>query len=413
MSGSCTELDAGFFVKRGGWRLIYDPAIGVNHHQSARTWGVARSHPDVCYDFSHNYTYVILKHISWPRKLCSLVYFVLVGQRRAWGLLSILIDPVLTGELRWWGQLGPTLPGPDRGGAELSREPARAPSSPVSAPLVSVIVPAHDAGSTVVDTLESVRRQTVTDLEVIVIDDGSTDDTVARVARVTDPRITLASFPGAGSSTARNRGMGRARGAFLSFLDADDLWTPDKLELQLEALRRRADAGVAYSWTYEIDPAGRPLGRQPPVRHEGDVYAPMLLGFFLGSRLQRPAPARGDRDGGAVRSRAAGGRGLGVFPARGGALAVRGRAPLPDPLPAVAALAVLARRGDAGAVPPGGRAGVCLRARPPPGAQAADPGQRPSLSGPDARSRGRRAPGVSSARDTAWPKRCASIRGSS
>ena len=153
----------------------------------------------------------------------------------------------------------------------------------MSAPLVSVIVPAHDAGSTVVDTLESVRRQTVTDLEVIVIDDGSTDDTVARVARVTDPRITLASFPGAGPSTARNRGMARARGAYLSFLDADDLWTPDKLELQLEALRRRADAGVAYSWTREIDPAGRPLGPQAPVRHEGDVYAPMLLGFFLGT----------------------------------------------------------------------------------------------------------------------------------
>ena len=153
----------------------------------------------------------------------------------------------------------------------------------MSAPLVSVIVAARDAGSTLADTLESVRRQTVTDLEVIVIDDGSTDDTVARVARVTDPRITLASFPGAGISTARNRGIARARGAYLSFLDADDLWTPDKLERQLEALRRRADAGVAYSWTCEIDSAGRPLGPQPPVRHEGDVYAQMLLAFFLGS----------------------------------------------------------------------------------------------------------------------------------
>ena len=111
VGGSCTELDAGFFLKRGGWRLIYDPAVGVNHHMSARTWSVARTHPDACYDFSHNYTYVILKHVSWPRKLCSLVYFALVGQRRAWGLLAILIDPVLTGELRWWGQLGPTLRG--------------------------------------------------------------------------------------------------------------------------------------------------------------------------------------------------------------------------------------------------------------------------------------------------------------
>jgi len=111
VSGSCTEIDAGFFLKRGGWRLIYDPAIRVNHHMSGRAWGVERSHPDVSYDFSHNYTYVILKHASWPRKVCSLVYFLLVGQRRAWGLLAILIDPFLTGELRWWGQLGATLRG--------------------------------------------------------------------------------------------------------------------------------------------------------------------------------------------------------------------------------------------------------------------------------------------------------------
>jgi glycosyltransferase involved in cell wall biosynthesis len=153
----------------------------------------------------------------------------------------------------------------------------------VSPPLVSVIVPARNAGPTIVDTLESVRRQTVRDLEVIVVDDGSTDDTVARVARVTDPRISLVSFPGAGQSIARNRGMARARGAYLSFIDADDLWTPDKLELQLEALRRRADAGVAYSWTCEIDPAGRLLDAHSPVRHEGDVYVPMLLGNFVGS----------------------------------------------------------------------------------------------------------------------------------
>jgi glycosyltransferase involved in cell wall biosynthesis len=153
----------------------------------------------------------------------------------------------------------------------------------VSAPLVSVIVPARDAGSTIADTLESVCGQTVTDLEVIVIDDGSTDDTVTRVAAVADARIAVASFPGRGLSTARNRGLARARGAYLSFIDADDLWTADKLELQLEALRRRPEAGVAYSWTYDIDPAGRPIGPHPPVRHEGDVYAAMLLGNFVGS----------------------------------------------------------------------------------------------------------------------------------
>jgi hypothetical protein len=111
VSGSCTELDAAYFLKRARWRLIYDPAVGVNHHLSERTWGVPRSHPDVCFDFAHNYTYLTLKHATWPRKLVALVYFVLVGQRRAWGLLTMLIDPVITGDVRWWGQLGPTLRG--------------------------------------------------------------------------------------------------------------------------------------------------------------------------------------------------------------------------------------------------------------------------------------------------------------
>ncbi len=153
----------------------------------------------------------------------------------------------------------------------------------MSAPLVSVIVPACNARDTIVGTLESVRRQTIQDIELIVIDDGSTDDTVARAATVTDARITILSFPKAGLSTARNRGLARALGGYLSFIDADDLWTPDKLALQLAALRRRPDAGVAYSWTYVIDAAGRPLGPHPPVRHEGDVRAEMLLGFFVGT----------------------------------------------------------------------------------------------------------------------------------
>lgn len=73
VGGSCTELDAGFFLRRGGWRLVYDPEIGVNHHHSERTWGVPRSDPEICYDFAHNYTYVVLKYVSWPRKLVALV----------------------------------------------------------------------------------------------------------------------------------------------------------------------------------------------------------------------------------------------------------------------------------------------------------------------------------------------------
>jgi glycosyltransferase involved in cell wall biosynthesis len=153
----------------------------------------------------------------------------------------------------------------------------------VNPPLVSVVVPVRNARRTIVDTIESVRQQTMEDLELIVVDDGSTDDSVALVAAIADPRIALASFPGGGLSVARNRGIAQARGAYLSFIDADDLWTPDKLQRQLEALDRRPDAGAAYSWTYTIDEAGRPLGRQPRVRHEGDVRPQMLLSFFVAS----------------------------------------------------------------------------------------------------------------------------------
>jgi glycosyltransferase involved in cell wall biosynthesis len=110
-AGSCTELDAGFFLKRRRWRLIYDPAIVVNHHLSERTWGVSRSDPRASYDFSHNYTFVTLKHVSWPRKIVALAYFFLVGQRGAWGLLTVLVDPLLSGRLRWRGQLGPSIRG--------------------------------------------------------------------------------------------------------------------------------------------------------------------------------------------------------------------------------------------------------------------------------------------------------------
>ena len=100
------------------------------------------------------------------------------------------------------------------------------------APWVSVIIPTHDHAIELMRALASVATQGDGAVEVVVVDDGSTDDTVARAAGVGDPRIAVVSFPGAGLSTARNRGLARAGGAYLSFIDADDLWTPDKLELK-------------------------------------------------------------------------------------------------------------------------------------------------------------------------------------
>jgi glycosyltransferase involved in cell wall biosynthesis len=102
-------------------------------------------------------------------------------------------------------------------------------------PAVSVITPAWNAGAYIGDTLASVLAQTFTDWELLIVDDGSTDDTVAIVERAVDadPRIRLLHQSHGGPSSARSLAMSRARGQFFAFLDSDDIWSPGFLEAQL------------------------------------------------------------------------------------------------------------------------------------------------------------------------------------
>ena len=150
-------------------------------------------------------------------------------------------------------------------------------------PQVSVIVPAYNSADTILKTLDSVLKQTVSDLQVLIIDDGSTDDTVALVSSLNHPKIEVCSYPNAGTSTSRNRGIDRAKGEYISFIDADDLWHPQKLELQLEALQRQPDAGVAYSWTDFIDEKGEFLHQGSYLKVNGEVLPYILLFNFIES----------------------------------------------------------------------------------------------------------------------------------
>src|SRR4028118_518511 len=120
-------------------------------------------------------------------------------------------------------------------------------------PQISVIIPAYNAERTIRETIESVQQQTFLDLELIVINDGSKDRTVELVQSIKDDRLKIFSYENGGVCVARNRGIDHANGEFIAFLDADDLWTPDKLELQAAALKQHPEAGVAYSWTYFMD----------------------------------------------------------------------------------------------------------------------------------------------------------------
>lgn len=107
---------------------------------------------------------------------------------------------------------------------------------------VSVVIPTFNAGQWVAQAVDSVLAQTVLPCEIVVIDDGSTDDTRARLAPYMD-RIRYVNQPNLGVAAARNRGIACTTGDFVAFLDADDAWHPRKLELQLNAMR--ADASLA------------------------------------------------------------------------------------------------------------------------------------------------------------------------
>jgi glycosyltransferase involved in cell wall biosynthesis len=150
-------------------------------------------------------------------------------------------------------------------------------------PAVSIVIPAYNADRTILETIESVQNQTFTDFEIIVINDGSTDRTLEVLQSISDDRLKIFTYENGGVSTARNRGIAHAVGEFIAFLDSDDLWTPDKLELQYAALKHNPTAGVAYSWTQFMDEQGdtRIFRPAPPTQYAGQVYAQLLKGDFI------------------------------------------------------------------------------------------------------------------------------------
>ena len=148
-------------------------------------------------------------------------------------------------------------------------------------PKISVVVPAYNAERTILETIASVRQQTLTDFELIVINDGSTDQTLELVSTVKDERLRVFSYTNGGLSTARNRGIAQARGEFITFIDADDLWTGDKLERQLAALEASPQAGFAYSWAYYMKETEKCLLPDRPIFYAGNVYEQLLVRDFI------------------------------------------------------------------------------------------------------------------------------------
>ena len=147
--------------------------------------------------------------------------------------------------------------------------------------LISVIIPVYNSEKTIQETLKSVLNQTFSDFEVIVINDGSQDSTLDIISSIQDSRIKVFSYPNAGISASRNRGISQASGEFIAFLDHDDLWTPDKLESQLRALQENPQAAVAYSWTDLIDEASQFIKPYSHLSVTGNVHEKLLVSNFL------------------------------------------------------------------------------------------------------------------------------------
>ncbi|MBB2687856.1 UNVERIFIED_ORG: glycosyltransferase involved in cell wall biosynthesis [Rhizobium etli] len=165
--------------------------------------------------------------------------------------------------------------GEDRRGTFLSDQP-----------LASVIIPAFNASTYIERTLRSALRQTYTGLEIIVVNDGSTDDTAKLVEQtaMSDSRIRLLSTPNRGVAAARNTGIEASSGRFVAFLDADDLWHSTKIEKQVNALTRLSSHWAAvYTLHYiinEDDEIIRP-GSSDVAR--GYIYARHLNVKYIGN----------------------------------------------------------------------------------------------------------------------------------
>lgn len=149
---------------------------------------------------------------------------------------------------------------------------------------VTVILPAYNAGSTIHETLVSVRAQTYADLEIVVVDDGSQDNTRCVVERhaADDPRVRLLVQANLGVASARNRALAEATGAFVAPIDSDDLWRPDKIARQLALLLERgAGVELAYTWFAVIDGESR-IRKIIAPSEEGRVLPALCVGNFVG-----------------------------------------------------------------------------------------------------------------------------------
>jgi glycosyltransferase involved in cell wall biosynthesis len=147
-------------------------------------------------------------------------------------------------------------------------------------PLVSVILPTYNRRQFIGESIESVLNQSYRNIELIVVDDGSTDGTDELVHAIS-PRIRYFRQANAGVAAARNRGLAAAQGELMAFQDSDDLWHPEKLSLQVALLQHNPCAGMTYTSHRIIDCNGRVIGGRWKQLHSGRVTEELFKSMFI------------------------------------------------------------------------------------------------------------------------------------
>jgi len=152
----------------------------------------------------------------------------------------------------------------------------------IGEPLVSVVIATYNMGKYLPEAVGSVLNQHWQNLEVIVIDDGSEDDTAQRILRFyDDSRFRFLRTENQGQPKAKNRGLAEAKGEFIAFCDADDLWHPEKLRLQIPTFAN-PNVGIVYSEVSYIDETGQKVNNpQPYPRYSGNITNQLAIKNFI------------------------------------------------------------------------------------------------------------------------------------
>lgn len=166
---------------------------------------------------------------------------------------------------------------------KLPTEPAANPESvrpAPTAPAVTIIIPTYNRRELLPITLDSVAAQTFKDYEIILVDDGSSDDTRQFIASRPEP-ISYHWQPNQGVAKARNHGLRHTRSEFVAFLDSDDYWQPTFLERTVERLRREPELSLVFTRFTSMNPKGRVLRRHNKQPYSGEVTATLFASTFI------------------------------------------------------------------------------------------------------------------------------------